>query len=138
MTITIGGLHHAQIATNKGTKKDGRQFYCGVLGLPELAKPLTLTDHGGFWLQVGTLQLHAGTETAVERAATEAQLTYAVASVKAWRERLAAAGSAPLDGGPLLRDDRFECRDPFGNRLESIAPRADSARSHRAEYAFSL
>jgi hypothetical protein len=42
--------------------------------------------------------------------------------VAVWRERLVAAGFAALDGIPLPGYDRFECRDPFGNRLEFIGP----------------
>jgi len=45
--------------------------------------------------------------------------------VATWRERLAAAGFAPFEGIPLPGYDRFECRDPFGDRLEFIGPRAE-------------
>jgi len=125
VTTAINGLHHAQITIPEGTEEAGRQCYCGLLGLPEIAKPLALAGRGGFWLQVGALQVHVGTETGGARAATRAHLAYAVADVTAWRERLAAARFAPLDGVPLPGYDRFECRDPFGNRLELIGPRAE-------------
>lgn len=124
MTATINGLHHAQITIPEGAEEVGRMFYCGLLGLPESPKPLALAGRGGFWLQVGALQVHVGTETGGERALTKAHLAYAVSDVAAWRERLAVAGVAPLDGIPLPGYDRFECRDPFGNRLEFIGPRA--------------
>lgn len=122
--MTIGGLHHAQITIPEGAEEAARAFYCGLLGLPEIAKPLSLAGRGGLWLAVGALQVHVGVESGVERAATKAHLAYAVADVAAWRSRLAAAGFVPLDGIPIPDHDRFECRDPFGNRLEFIGPRA--------------
>ncbi len=125
MTNAIEGLHHAQITIPVGAEETGRAFYCDLLGLPEIPKPLALAGRGGFWLQVGALQVHIGTEAGVAREMTKAHLAYAVADVMAWCERLAAAGFAPLDGIPLPGYDRFECRDPFGNRLEFIGPRAE-------------
>ena len=121
--MTISGLHHAQITIPDGAEDEARAFYCELLGLPEIAKPLSLAGRGGFWLAVGASQLHVGTEAGVDRAATKAHLAYAVADVTAWRARLATAGYAPLDGIPIPAHDRFECRDPFGNRLEFIGPR---------------
>ena len=120
--MTISGLHHAQITIPTGAESEARAFYCGLLGLPEVAKPLSLAGRGGFWLVVGAIQVHVGTEDGVERAATKAHLAYAVADVTAWRARLAAAGYAPIEGVPIPHHDRFECRDPFGNRLEFIGP----------------
>ena len=125
MTAAITGLHHAQITIPEGAEAAGRAFYCDLLGLSEIPKPLALVGRGGFWFQVGALQVHVGTEADVERTATKAHLAYAVADVEAWRDRLAAAGFAPLDGIPLPGYDRFECRDPFGNRLEFIGPHAE-------------
>lgn len=45
-------IHHAQITIPKGTEAAGKDFYCGVLGLPEKEKPASLQGRGGFWLQV--------------------------------------------------------------------------------------
>jgi catechol 2,3-dioxygenase-like lactoylglutathione lyase family enzyme len=91
---SIMGLHHAQISIPKGAEEAGRAFYCGVLGLPEIAKPLALQGRGGFWLQVGDRQVHVGTEDGVERAATKAHIAYAVDDIDAWRAHLALAHNA--------------------------------------------
>jgi hypothetical protein len=40
----------------------------------------------------------------------------------AWRTRLVAHGTTILESVPIPGYDRFECRDPFGNRLEVLAP----------------
>lgn len=118
----IIGLHHAQITIPKGSEEQGRQFYCGLLGLPEIAKPASLDGRGGFWLQVGDRQVHVGTENGVERGATKAHLAYAVDDVGAWRTLLEEHGITILDGVPIPGYERFEFRDPFGNRIEFIQP----------------
>jgi catechol 2,3-dioxygenase-like lactoylglutathione lyase family enzyme len=119
----ILGLHHAQITVPRGAEADARRFYCGVLGLPEVEKPGSLTGRGGFWLQVGDRQVHVGTEEGpVDRAATKAHLAYEVTDVNDWRRRLEAVGIRPLDSVPIEGFDRFEARDPFGNRIEFIQP----------------
>jgi catechol 2,3-dioxygenase-like lactoylglutathione lyase family enzyme len=113
-------LHHVQITIPQGSEAEGRRFYCHCLGLPEIEKPDSLKGRGGFWLQVGDRQVHVGTESAVERAATKAHLAYQVDDLVAWRERLAAQGIATEAGIPIPGYARFECRDPFGNRMEFI------------------
>lgn len=64
--------------------------------------------------------MHVGTEEGVVRQATKAHVAYAVIDVANWRARLAAAGVEILDGIPIPGHNRFEFRDPFGNRVELI------------------
>ena len=117
----ILGLHHAQISIPRGAEAEGRRFYVGLLGLRELDKPASLAGRGGFWLAAGDgREVHVGTEDGVDRAATKAHLR--VSNLAAWRERLAAAGVEVLDSVPIPGYDRFEFRDPFGNRVEMIEP----------------
>jgi catechol 2,3-dioxygenase-like lactoylglutathione lyase family enzyme len=117
---TIRGLHHAQITIPRGAEGAARAFYCGVLGLAEMEKPASLAGRGGFWLRVGAQEVHVGTEQGVDRAATKAHLAYAVVDLAWWRERLAREGIEPIDAVPIPGYDRFEFRDPFGNRVEFI------------------
>jgi catechol 2,3-dioxygenase-like lactoylglutathione lyase family enzyme len=119
---SIVGLHHAQISIPRGAEADGRRFYVGVLGLREIEKPVSLAGRGGFWLEVGDREVHVGTEDGVDRSATKAHLAYRVADLSAWRVRLEAAGVKTLDCVPIPGYQRFEFRDPFGNRLELIEP----------------
>ncbi len=116
----IRGLHHAQITIPPGAEDDARAFYCGVLGLAEIEKPEALIARGGLWLRVGSQEVHIGTEPGVDRTATKSHLAYAVADLGWWRERLTREGIEPLDAIPLPGYDRFEFRDPFGNRVEFI------------------
>jgi catechol 2,3-dioxygenase-like lactoylglutathione lyase family enzyme len=113
-------LHHAQITIPKGAEEQGRAFYCGLLRLQEIEKPESLQGRGGFWLQVGDRQVHVGTEEGVDRKATKAHLAYEVDDVKAWREILQGHDITILDAVPIPGYERFEFRDPFGNRVEFL------------------
>ncbi len=113
-------LHHAQICIPRGAEDAARQFYCGLLGLPEVPKPDALQGRGGFWMQLGDVQVHVGTEDGVDRRATKAHLAYEVSDLAAWRAHFQHADIAILEGIPIPGYDRFELRDPFGNRIEFI------------------
>ena len=117
----IIGLHHAQITIPRHAEPLAQEFYCGVLQFVEIPKPENLVSRGGFWMRGGTLDVHVGTEDNVDRLATKAHLAYAVDDLGYWRERLTMAGIELLDGLPIPGFDRFEFRDPFGNRVEMIA-----------------
>jgi catechol 2,3-dioxygenase-like lactoylglutathione lyase family enzyme len=116
----IIGIDHVQITVPAAAVAEARAFYCGLLGLREVPKPAGLRGRGGFWLQVGDRQVHVGTEEGVSRRATKAHVAYTVTGLAEWRARLAAAGVEVLDGIPIPGHDRFEFRDPFGNRVELI------------------
>ncbi len=120
--MAIVGIHHVQITVPPGAEDEARQFYCDLLGLPEIPKPAALQTRGGFWIQVGQLQVHIGTEDGVERSATKAHVAYQVADLAAWKSHLQTAGVAILDGIAIPGYDRCEFRDPFGNRIELIEP----------------
>jgi len=120
--VRIEGLHHAQITIPKGAEEEGRKFYCDILGLPEIEKPDALQGRGGFWLQVGDRQVHVGTEDGVERKASKAHLAYQVEDIAAWRSYLEQHGVVVLESVPIPGFERFEARDPFGNRFEFIQP----------------
>ncbi|MBU9720123.1 MULTISPECIES: VOC family protein [Bacillaceae] len=116
----IIGLHHAQITIPKGTEAEGKDFYCNVLGLPEIEKPDSLKGRGGFWLQVGDISVHVGTEAGFDRLQTKAHLAYQVEDVSYWRNKLEENGIEIIDSVPIPNFERFEFRDPFGNRVEII------------------
>ena len=113
-------IHHAQITVPSGAEDDARKFYCGVLGLPEVPKPESLTGRGGFWLAVRDQQVHVGTEADVDRAATKAHLAYQVDDLALRRQTLETKEIEVLESVPIPAFDRFEFRDPFGNRVEFI------------------
>ena len=116
----ILGLHHAQITIPKGAEEEGKNFYCNILGLKEIEKPASLRGRGGFWLQVGDKEVHVGTEDGFDRLTTKAHLAYQVEDVTYWRRVLMENNIEILDSVPIPNFERFEFRDPFGNRVEII------------------
>ncbi len=120
--MVITGINHAQITIPTGSEDRARAFYCTLLGLSEIPKPDSLAGRGGFWLQVGALQVHIGTEDNVERKATKAHLAYEVDDIETWHRILLQNSVVILDSVPIPGFARFEFRDPFDNRVEFIQP----------------
>ncbi|HMJ08814.1 MAG TPA: VOC family protein [Pyrinomonadaceae bacterium] len=113
-------VDHAQITIPPGAEEQAKAFYCGVLGLPELAKPEVLQGRGGFWLELDGFQIHIGIDQYTDRTMTKAHLAYAVDNLPDWRERLVDEGIEIIDGIQIPNFRRFEFRDPFGNRVEFL------------------
>ena len=116
----IQRLHHAQITIPNDATDQARAFYCDLLGLQEIPKPESLQARGGFWLELPGQEIHVSLEDDVNRNATRAHLAYQVDDLECWRSRLSNAGFQMLEGVPIPGFDRFDIRDPFGNRLEMI------------------
>ncbi len=116
----IIGFHHVQITVPKGKEEEARNFYCGILQLEETSKPESLIGRGGFWVLVGDRQLHIGTENGVDRSLTKAHIAYEVEDINAIQKRLSDNGIEILESVPIPGYERFEFRDPFGNRVECI------------------
>jgi catechol 2,3-dioxygenase-like lactoylglutathione lyase family enzyme len=119
----IRGIDHVQITVPREALGMARRFYCNVLGLPEIEKPTSLLDRGGLWLQVGDRQVHIGIEDNVDRLATKAHIAYEVVDLSGWKAKLTALGIDVVQGVPIPGCDRFEFRDPFGNRVEFLERR---------------
>ena len=116
-------LHHVQITIPRGAEDEARKFYCDFLGLKEIPKPEALAGRGGFWMELGDLQVHAGVEdTAIMggRELSKAHVAYLVDDLDLWRARLETNGVKILDGIAIPGYERFEFRDPFGNRVEFL------------------
>ncbi|GAE32209.1 VOC family protein [Alkalihalobacillus hemicellulosilyticus] len=116
----IKGVHHVQITIPKGEEEAGRAFYCEELGIEEMEKPASLQGRGGFWLKLGHRQVHVGTEEGLDRLQTKAHIAYEVTDLDYWKQRLNMLGIEIIESVPIPGYERFECRDPFGNRMEFI------------------
>lgn len=121
--MNISRLHHVQITIPIGSESEARDFYCDLLGLPEVEKPESLKARGGFWVEVGEQQVHIGTENGLDRWASKAHLAYQVSDLEGWKAKLLAEDIEIGDSVPIPGFSRFEFRDPFGNRVEFIEPR---------------
>lgn len=113
-------LHHAQITIPKGEEAKAREFYVDLLGLSEIARPEVLGGRGGFWMGLGDIQIHVGSEDGVDRSKSKAHIAYQVEDLKKAREKLMANGIKVIEGASIPGYDRFEFRDPFGNRVEFL------------------
>ena len=122
---TFERLHHVNISLSTDQVANARAFYCDLLGLREIPKPESLRANGGFWLELAGQEIHISIEDDVNRRKTKAHIAFQVADIAAWRFKLEAAGFALLEGSLIPGYQRFETRDPFGNRLEIIAPITD-------------
>jgi catechol 2,3-dioxygenase-like lactoylglutathione lyase family enzyme len=122
MTQATGilGLHHVQITVPTSMESTAVDFYENVLGLAQIDKPASLKDRGGVWFQLGGLELHLSVEEGVNRRATKAHVAYRVADLEYWRKRMLENDVTPVESIPIPGYDRFEARDPFGNRIEFI------------------
>lgn len=118
--MSVLRLHHGQVSIPKGAEDQAREFYCTFLELREIEKPESLKARGGLWIQLGDMQVHFGAEDGVDRRATKSHLAYEVKNLEQWREKLKGKGIEAQDGIPIPGYNRFEFRDPFGNRVEFL------------------
>jgi catechol 2,3-dioxygenase-like lactoylglutathione lyase family enzyme len=114
--MTITGMDHVQLAMPAGGEDVAREFYAGLLGIPELAKPPHLAVRGGCWFEAPGVKLHLGVEAGF-RPARKAHPALVVDDLPALLARLTAVGCAVTPDGA----DSAYVDDPFGNRIELMS-----------------
>jgi catechol 2,3-dioxygenase-like lactoylglutathione lyase family enzyme len=120
MTLHIARIDHIQIAAPEGCENAAREFYGGLLGLPEIEKPEPLRARGGCWFQCGPQQLHIGVERKF-RPAKKAHPAFVASHLEQLRQALLAASIKVTDDRSLPGTQRFFAEDPWGNWLEFVA-----------------
>jgi catechol 2,3-dioxygenase-like lactoylglutathione lyase family enzyme len=117
-------LDHVQLAAPPGCEPEARRFYGEVLGLSELDKPEGVRASGGVWFALSDAQLHVGVADAFTPAskAHPALRLASPADVEALAVRVAGAGSPVRWDSRIAGVRRFFTADPWGNRLELLAP----------------
>jgi catechol 2,3-dioxygenase-like lactoylglutathione lyase family enzyme len=115
--MRVRRLDHVLLAMPAGREAEAREFYQGILGIPEAVKPSELAARGGCWFEDGELKVHLGVEKnfAPARKAHPAFLVDDLAGLTA---ALINAGYAIAHDKPLEGYDRIFVDDPFGNRIE--------------------
>ena len=91
--------------------------------MKEIPKPESLVDRGGFWLELDGTQVHFGIEDGIDRSRSKAHVAYLVDDLDRWRRKLGGIGCSVIDGIQIPGFERFEFRDPFGNRIEFLERR---------------
>jgi catechol 2,3-dioxygenase-like lactoylglutathione lyase family enzyme len=119
--VPVDAIDHVQLAMPAGRERDAREFYSGLLGLPEQVKPPHLAARGGCWFESETVKIHLGVD-AEFRPARKAHPALLVHDLGALVDGLAAAGVEIVDDEPLEGYERVYVYDPFGNRLELLEP----------------
>jgi len=119
------GIDHVQLAAPPGCEAEARRFFGELLGLAELPKPAALAVRGGLWFQCGAQQIHIGIEEEFwpAKKAHPALRLQDGTSLEALKSRLDAGGIATRDDGEIEDATRFFADDPWGNRLEFVAPK---------------
>ena len=121
----ISGLNHVQVAMPRGQEKKARDFYSGILGVPEVPKPTNLAKRGGAWFETDRVRIHLGIDPDF-RPARKAHPALLVDGLAQLVERLKSAGHEVIGDDELDGYGRVYVSDPFGNRLELTEPRHDS------------
>jgi catechol 2,3-dioxygenase-like lactoylglutathione lyase family enzyme len=115
--VKVVSVDHVQLAMPAGGEAQARDFYGGILGIPELKKPPHLAARGGVWFERGFLKIHLGVDKNFVPAC-KAHPCLLVEDLPALAAALAVAGYRVNADEPLEGYDRAYVEDPFGNRIE--------------------
>jgi catechol 2,3-dioxygenase-like lactoylglutathione lyase family enzyme len=123
----LAGIDHVQLAAPPGCEAEARAFYSVLLGLDEIPKPALLEPRGGCWFRAGAHELHVGVAEPFAPAtkAHPGLVASSAADLHALADRLESAGAEVswADPAELGGRERFHVLDPWGNRVEVLAPR---------------
>jgi catechol 2,3-dioxygenase-like lactoylglutathione lyase family enzyme len=119
--MAILAIDHVQLAMPAGQEQAARDFYGGLLDIPEVPKPPELAARGGAWFESGDVKIHLGVEVDF-RPARKAHPALIVQDLPTLIPRLREAGIEIIEDDLLPGYDRIYLNDPFGNRLELLEP----------------
>jgi catechol 2,3-dioxygenase-like lactoylglutathione lyase family enzyme len=105
-----------------GMEQAAREFYQGLLGIPEVPKPPELAERGGAWFESGSLKVHLGVDGDF-RPARKAHPALLVTDLKSLVARLRRNNIKIIEDDPLEGYFRVYVADPFGNRIKLMEPR---------------
>jgi catechol 2,3-dioxygenase-like lactoylglutathione lyase family enzyme len=114
--MRVLGLDHVQLPITPGGEAVARNFWSGLLRLPEVEKPGSLAGRGGVWFQCGPQQIHCGVEADFTPGRRHPALL--VEDLGAARRALEKAGRPVRQEPEIPGYRRLFTEDPFGNRVE--------------------
>lgn len=115
--MTVQRLDHVQLAMPPGGEDRAIAFYDGMLGIPQVPKPVSLAGRGGCWFEKNDVKIHLGVEKPFQPA-RKAHPALVVIGLVELTERLKAHGYRVVDDQSLVGYERCYVDDPFGNRIE--------------------
>jgi catechol 2,3-dioxygenase-like lactoylglutathione lyase family enzyme len=120
----ITGIDHVQVAAPPRCEPVARSFYGALLELAEVDKPEVLAARGGCWFAAGGQQLHVGVAQPFTPSAKAHPALHVSdgAALETLASRLQAGGYTVEWDDVVPGTARFYVHDPFGNRLELVAP----------------
>ncbi|NIJ53725.1 VOC family protein [Dyadobacter arcticus] len=118
MKIEFKRLDHIMLCIPEGKENEARDFYSGVLGLPELTDMGYPLPNGAIWFQMGDIQLHIRAEKVHDL--SQRHPAFEVHNLEAARSVLEQNGFSVSNESKIPDRNRFSFRDPFGNRIEFI------------------
>lgn len=118
MKIAFKKLDHVQISVPNGEVGRARDFYCGILGLKEVARPKDLIDVPGFWLEIADVCLHIATEDI--KSASRRHPAFIVENIDEVKHYLISEGVKVKEDLKIEGIKRFSLYDFWDNRIELI------------------
>ena len=120
--MRVRRLDHVLLAMPAGRELDARNFYSGLLGIPETKKPAELAGRGGCWFEDGELKVHLGIEKNFTPA-RKAHPAFLVDDLDGTAVRLEVLGFAVdrTEEHTFPGHRRFHTADGNGNRVELLA-----------------
>lgn len=116
-------IDHVQLGMPAGgpdCEERARAFWSGLLGLAEVPRPAD-ARRAGLWFAAGCVHVHLGVEEDFRPAAL-AHPAFVATDLEALLELCRAAGLTVTPAAPLDGRERAHVFDPFGNRVELMAP----------------
>ncbi|HTX24235.1 MAG TPA: VOC family protein [Steroidobacteraceae bacterium] len=119
--MSVKRIDHVQLAMPRGGEPRAREFYEGMLGIPEVPKPADMAARGGCWFERGELKIHLGVDPEF-RPARKAHPGLIATGLRALADRLRTGGYTVREDGAMDGYVRIFVDDPFGNRIELLEP----------------
>ena len=120
-------IDHVQITAPRAREREARHFYEDILGLRELERPSTIPASVLSFALGEAAELHVVLVDDPLRPALGDHFAVAVTGLETIKRRLAdhnvSYSPAPVRAGY----ERVFARDPFGNRIEFLAPAREGA-----------
>jgi catechol 2,3-dioxygenase-like lactoylglutathione lyase family enzyme len=118
-------IQHVQLSIGLKKVEEAREFFSGVLGIPEIPRPPGLTERAGLWLRLEDGQeIHLAEDEKAQPLMSKAHVALQVPDFDKWKVKLNAKSIAFEERGSDGGSRRLHFRDPFGNRIEILESRA--------------